>query len=205
MKTWHKVAIGCGVALIFSCVLGAILIGLFGCSALSGIITTLTDLTDPDATLARAKEICDFDLPKDYDVTFALNIGFVKIAIIEHKPSKQMLMLLELPENMRIPNKEFKVALEKGTKEEIMEEINKNNKGGNFKIKDIKSTGVYDINGHEIPYFEAEFDHNGKPADGILGNYENPDTKKSFMIMAMAEKGKYSEDITLTFLKSLKF
>ncbi len=202
MKTWQKIAIGCVVALILSCVIAAVLIGVFGYGAFNQLTA---GFTDPEVKLAKAKEICDFTLPDNYDVAFSMDMGFMKIAAIEHKPSKQMVMFIELPKQMRIPNKEFEKALTQGSKEEILEAINKNSQGGSMKVTDIKDTGVYEIKGQRIPYFEAEFEHNGKPADGILANYDNPDTGQAFMIMAMAEKGKYNSEITMTFLDSLKF
>jgi len=99
--------------------------------------------------------------------------------------------------------KEFKKELEKGSKEELLQKINQGN--SNSKVKEIKEIGSLTVNGHTIPYCKAVFEGNsGKESDGIIANFECPEGGKNFLVMAMAENGKYDEKITEDFLKNLK-
>ncbi|HPZ09837.1 MAG TPA: hypothetical protein PL110_17195 [Candidatus Eremiobacteraeota bacterium] len=201
MKTWHKIVIGAGIFLVFSCIAASVLIGIGSYKTYKAARGFTEGFTNPAVKLAKAKEICDFTMPSGYDVILGMDFMGMKMAMINHMTSQQIIVLLQLPKDSQIPNSEFKKELT-GSKEELMKKLNKGS--GNSKITKIKESGTFTLNGHEVPYCKAEFENNGKSFDGIIANYECKNSGKNFIIMAMADKGTYNDDITITFLKSLK-
>ncbi len=203
MKTWQKVAIGVGIFLVVSCVIISIIGGIGAYYAYKNGKGLVEGFTSPEAKLAKAKEICDFTLPAGYDITFAMDLMGMKMAMINYTSTQQMIILMQLPKGSQISTKEFKAELEKGSKEELLQKINQGN--SNSKVKEIKEIGSLTVNGHTIPYCKAVFESNsGKESDGIIANYECTEGGRNFLIMAMAENGKYDEKITEDFLKNLK-
>jgi hypothetical protein len=203
MKTWQKVAIGVGIFLVVSCIIITAIGGIGAYYTYKNGKGFIEGFTSPEAKLKKAKEICDFTLPAGYDITFAMDLMGMKMAMINYTSTQQMIILMELPRESQISNKEFKSELEKGSKEELLKKINNGN--SNSKVKEIKEIGSLTINGHTIPYCKAVFENNnGKLSDGIIANCECTEGGKNFLIMSMTEDGKYDENITDNFLKNLK-
>lgn len=203
MKTWQKVAIGVGIFIVAACLITTIIGGIGAYYTYKNGKGLIEGFTSPEAKLKKAQEICNFTLPAGYDITFTMDLMGMKMAMINYTSTQQMIILMQLPKGSQISSKEFKKELEKGSKEEILQKLNQGN--SNSKVKEIKEVGSLTVNGHTIPYCKALFESNtGKECDGIIANYECTEGGKNFLIMAMAEKGKYDEQTTDNFLKTLK-
>jgi hypothetical protein len=194
MKPWVKIVLIVGAVLLFMCGGGTFLL-------FKLINVTMKGVTDEATKLRVTKSICDIEIPPGYAITLGFAIGGIKISMISHSQSGQEIFMVKIPETGN-----GKTDMKKAFQDENFanELLKRNQSGSNIRVKRVRGKAVIKINGHDFPYMLCDYEKQGKDMEGIFGYYLCTNSKKDFMVMAYNAPGKYSNDITMKLLSSLK-
>jgi hypothetical protein len=197
MKPWVKVLLIVGVVLLFFCGGGALLLWHFISPFTKGI-------TDNKTKLETVKKICDIEVPNQYQIFLAMDLGMLKMAMFNHPASSQQIFFITLPDDKKGKTnmKDLKKAFD--DPEFINKLMSRNSSSSSLKIESIREKRTDKVKGHEFPYALCGFDRQGRKMDGIVGLFYCPDSNKAFMVMAMNNPGKYDNKVTLDLMESLK-
>jgi hypothetical protein len=196
MKPWVKVLLIVAVVMLFFCGGGLLLVW--------KMISPFTrGITDDKTKMETVRKICDIDVPSQYKVFLAMDLGMMKMAMFQHPGSSQQIFFISLPEDGKKKNmKDFKQAFDDPDFANKL--MGQNAKGNSMKIETIREKTSVKIKGHDFPYALCGFDKQGKKMDGIMGVYYCPESNKGFWVMAMNNPGKYDNKVTLDLMEGLK-
>ena len=195
---------GC-LSLVFKAVvLILVFFGLLHLGVIDWIQEKINNQTSQEAMIDKTKDVIDFsNIDEEYTIQKNLNLVKSRMIFAEHNATGQRFIMLQ-PKNDSILTKDDIES------EELQDKINKalSEKQQVIKIDDILITqrGEMQGIGQTIPYAKAELKISGLPIKDQQGIIAVATTKagKDLLIIAVNEKGKYSQIITDSFFSKVE-
>ncbi|MFH0702141.1 MAG: hypothetical protein V2B14_01195 [bacterium] len=144
-------------------------------------------------------------IPKEYELTKAIDMFGIKAVIAEHKQTGQHLILANIENILSISKNDINSNIINIKLEKLISKFsNEAVKLNSFKIEQKSFFKVFNQN---VPYIKVKFSLSGKiqkNLEGIIGIINNPD-KENNIIVSVNESGKFNQDIAEKFFKSIEF
>jgi len=197
---------GCFDFIKFIILTVAALIIMFPCGGLNyikGIIDSQLYPKKPDIT-AQAQKLADFSkLPKGYELIRSVNMFGVNAVIAQHGQTNQKMALVDTGWIVNVNKNDIKTN-------NIVQELQKTAKQYVPQVKlnqiEILDKGSFKAINQDIPYLRVKVNIANsaqKNLEGIIG-VANISNNKNNIVLSVNEPGKYKQNITEKFFRSVK-
>ncbi len=195
---------GC-LGLIFKAVIVVLVFfGLLHLGVIDWITEKINNQNSQEAMIDKTKDVIDFsNIDEEYTIQKNLNLVKSRIIFAEHNATGQRFIMIQ-------PKKDSILTKEDIESDELQDKINKalSEKQQIIKIDELTITlrGEMQGIGQTIPYAKAELKISGLPFKDQQGIIAVATTKadKDILIIAVNEKGKYSQIITDSFFSKVE-
>lgn len=198
---------GCFLNIIKAIIIVFAVIGFMSIGGGDFFVQKWNEFTNPpkDIMLERAKKVGDFSqIPDEYEIDKAASALGYNGVLAEHKATGQKLVVVDSGKKPLLSPSDFK----DNTVEEKLQGLTKKLKYQFITIQDLKITkkGKMKAFGKNSPYVRFEAKASKLPIGEISGIVSAVETKngEEKVLIAVNEKGKYSQLITEEFFKNVK-
>ncbi|MDD3013781.1 MAG: hypothetical protein PHC34_08780 [Candidatus Gastranaerophilales bacterium] len=184
----------------------AALIIMFPCGGLNYIKGIIDSQLHPKKTeiTMQAKKLADFSkLPKEFELLRTVNMFGVNAVIAQHNQTSQKMALVDTGWIVNVSKNDIKTN-------NIVQQLQKTAAQYVPQVKlnqiEIVDKGTFKAIGQDIPYLHVKVNlanTTQKNLEGIIG-VANISDKKNDIVLAINEPGKYKQNITENFFKSVK-
>lgn len=195
---------GCLSLVIKLVILVLVFFGLLHLGVIDWAMEKINNKTSQEAMIDKTKDVIDFsDIDEEYTIQKNLNLVKSRMIFAEHKATGQRFIMIQ-------PKKDSILTKEDIEADDLQDKINQalSEKQQIIKIDDINITQKGEMEGIDqtIPYAKAELKISGLPIKDQQGIIAVATTKagKDLLIIAVNEKGKYSQIITESFFSKVK-
>lgn len=174
-----------------------------GLNYIKGIIDSQLYPKKPDIT-AQAQKLADFSkLPKGYELIRSVNMFGVNAVIAQHGQTNQKMALVDTGWIVNVNKNDIKTN-------NIVQELQKTAKQYVPQVKlnqiEILDKGSFKAINQDIPYLRVKVNIANsaqKNLEGIIG-VANISNNKNNIVLSVNEPGKYKQNITEKFFRSVK-
>jgi len=206
MEDKAKIMKGCFNFIKFIILTLAALIIMFPCGGLNyikGVIDSQLHPKKPDI-VTQAQKLADFSkLPKGFELVRTVNMFGVNAVIAQHNQTSQKMALVDTGWLISVNKNDIKTN-------NIIQQLQKTALQYVPKVKlnqvEIIDKGQFKAIGQDIPYLKVKVNLTNstqKNLEGIIG-VANISDKKNDLVFAVNEPGKYKQNVTEKFFKSVK-